>query len=218
MDGGFFLKFFFLIFIQSIRLSFRKGGGALGACAFYVIAVTLFTFALGPAAVSQYAAAVMCISMLLAIITTLPLFLERDYEDGTLEQLLLQPVLLELLIAAKICGGWCSHVLPILAVSPLLAIMNGISFAQTCGALLILLLASPTMVALGAISAALTLGSKRGGLLQALIVMPLYIPVLIFASASAEGQGSVLFLAGLLFAALPLACYACAALVRVSAD
>lgn len=214
------MRIFLLIITQSLKLSFRKGGGALGACAFYIIVVTLFTFAIGPQAIKQYAAAVMCISMLLATITTLPLLFERDYEDGTLEQFLLQPVLLELLVFAKICGQWCSHIIPILAVSPLLAVMADLSFEQTLHTMLILLLASPTMVALGAIGAALTIGSKRGGLLQALVVMPLYIPALIFASAGEQsgGQEGILFLGGMLCASLPLACYTSCALIRVSND
>lgn len=207
---------FSLILSQSIRLSFRRGGGAMGACAFYVIVVTLFTFALGVQAMNQYAPAVMCVSMLLATITTLPLIFERDYEDGTLEQFLLQPVLLELLVFAKICGQYCSHILPILLVSPLLAVMADLSYDQSSNALLILLVASPTMVALGAVSAAVTLGSKRGGLLQALLVMPLYIPVLIFASAS--GQSGVAFLAGMMCVTLPISCFVCSALIRVSVD
>ncbi len=208
------MKIFSLILTQSIKLSFRKGGGALGACAFYIIVVVLFTFALGAEISGKYATAIFCVAMLLATITTLPLLFERDYEDGTLEQLLLQPVLLELLVFAKIFGQWCSHIIPILVVSPLLGVMANLDVAQTANSLFILLLASLTMVALGAIGAALTIGSKRGGLLQALVVMPLYIPVLIFAS----NGGGVLFLAGMACASIPLACYACAALVRISDD
>ncbi len=207
---------FYLVLFQSIRLSFRKGGGALGACAFYIIVMTLLTFALGAGTMEQYGAATMCVSLLLAIITTLPLLFERDYEDGSLEQFLLQPTLLELIIFAKICGQFFSHILPIIAISPLLALMSGMSPAQTTSAMSTLLLAAPSMVAFGAMSAALTLGSKRGGLLQALIVMPLYIPVLIFAATG--GSGSGLFLAGILCASIPASCFICAALVRASVD
>lgn len=205
---------FFAILAQTIKLSFRKGGGALGAAAFYVIVVTLFTFALGAEATAKYAAAIMCVSLLFATITTLPLLFERDHEDGTLEQLLLQPVLLELLVLAKIIGQWCSHIVPILLVSPLLALMADMSVVQMQDSFLMLLLASPTLVAIGAISAALTLGSKRGGLLQALVVMPFYVPVLIFATTS----NSSAFLVGMICASLPIACYSCAALARVSVD
>jgi heme exporter protein B len=152
--------------------------------------------------------------MLLAIITTLPLLFERDYEDGSLEQLLLQPVLLELLVFAKICGQWCSHIIPILLASPFLALMANLTVAETVSSLFTLFIASIAMMCLGAIGAALTIGSKRGGLLQALVVMPLYIPILIFAS----GAGGILFLAGIACASIPLACFASAALIRVSED
>lgn len=205
---------FFQILTQSIRLSFRKGGGAFGACAFYVIVVTIFTFALGVQASSEYATSVMCVALLLSVITTLPLMFERDYEDGTLEQLILQPVLLELLVFAKILGQWCSHIFPILLVSPLLALMADMPPEQAANTIFILFVASLAMVAIGAIGAAITIGSKRGGLLQALVVMPFYVPVIIFAS----GQGGISFLAGIMFASLPLACYVCAQLIKISAD
>ena len=207
---------FWLVFTQTIKLAFRKGGGAFGACAFYVIVATLFTFAIGPEGMKNHAGAVLCVAMLLAIITTLPLMFERDYEDGTLEQYLLQPVMLELLVLAKIIGQWFAHIMPMLIISPLLALMADVDSEQALQNLSRLLLASPTMVMIGAIGAALTLGSKRGGLLQALIVMPLYIPVLIFAANT--GEGSTLFLAGMLCASLPLSATVCAGLIRASQD
>lgn len=205
---------FSLILKQTLTHSFRKGGGAFGACGFYIIIITLFTFALGPQGIHEYAAAAMGVSMLLATTTALPLFFERDYEDGTLEQYLLQPVALELVALAKILGQWLAIIVPILIVSPLMAMFADLSFAQTTGALILLLLASPSIIAIGAIAAALTLGAKRGGLLQALITLPLTIPILIFA-ASAGGHGAMLFLSGVLCAAVPLACWVCAGLMRM---
>lgn len=210
------MNIFSLIAMQSIKLSFRKGGGAFGACAFYIITVTIFTFAIGPNAINTYAKPVMCIAMLLSVITTLPLLFERDYEDGTLEQLLLQPVLLEILVAAKISGQWFSHIIPIIAVSPLLALMSGLSIEQGYELIITLFIASVAVVSLGAIGAALTIGSKRGGLLQALIVMPLYVPVLIFAATG--GQGAILFLTGLSFFSIPFSCYICSTLIRIGVD
>lgn len=211
------MKAFRLILRQTVSLAFRKGGGALGTCAFYVITVTLFTFALGPENMREHAGAVMCVALLLSTVTALPLFYERDHEDGTLEQYLLQPVLLEVLVLAKIGGQWLACIVPMLLASPLLAAMADLSAAQTLEVMRLLALASPTIVALGSVAAALTLGSKRGGLLQSLIVMPLYIPVLIFA-ASAGGQGASLLLAGMLFGSLPVACVVSAALIRISQD
>jgi len=208
---------FNIVLQQTVRLAFRKGGGAFGTMAFYIIIVTLFTFGLGPESMNAHAGAVMCVALLLSTLTALPLFYERDNEDGTLEQYLLQPVTLEILVCAKICGQWLASVVPMLAVSPLLAIMANVDGEQIGRIMTLLVLASPTVIALGSIGAALTLGSKRGGLLQSLIVMPLYIPVLIFAASAGE-QAALLFLGGMLFAALPLACFVSAALIRISQD
>lgn len=206
-----------LILAQTVGLAFRKGGGAFGLCGFYIIIVTLFTFALGPEAMAEQAAAVMCVALLLASVAGLPLFYERDHEDGTLEQLLLQPVVLEWLVLAKIAGQWVSSVLPMLLVSPLLAVMADLDAERMLRVMGLLLLASPSIVALGSIAAALTIGSRRGGLLQALVAMPLYVPVLIFAASAGE-QGAMPLLAGMLCGFLPLSCVASAALIRISQD
>ena len=207
---------FALILTQTIRLSFRKGGGAFGTLAFYIIVVTLFTFALGPEAMGRHIGAVLCVALLLSFVTSLPLMYERDFEDGTLEQFLLQPVMLELLALAKICGQFFSTVAPLIVISPLLAITAGLAPGQIWPVLLRLALASVSVAAIGSIAAALTIGARRGGLLQALIMLPLYIPVLIFAAAG--GQGSMLFLAGIACASLPLSCFVSAALIRASQD
>lgn len=208
---------FRLILTQTLAHAFRKGGGAFGTCAFYIIILTLFTFALTPQGMQAHAGAVMCVAMLLASITALPLMFERDYEDGTLEQYLLWPVALEVLVLAKILGQWLAIILPILLVSPLAALFADLGWQQNLQALSMLLLASPSMVAIGAVAAAITIGARRGGLLQALITLPLYVPILIFA-ASAGGQGAMLFLGGMLLASVPLACLLCALLIRMSAE
>lgn len=208
---------FNLLLKQTLQLAFRKGGGAFGSMAFYVMIATLLTFALGPDAVRDHAGAVMCVGLLLASITSLPLLYERDYEDGTLEQFLLQPVLLELVVLAKLCGQWLANIVPLLILSPLLAVMMGLNSEQTVSALLLLLLASPTLVAIGSIAAALTLGTRRGGLLQSLVILPFYMPVLIFA-ASNSGAGAMWLLAGMATASVPLACIATSALIRVSVE
>ncbi|MBY0407481.1 MAG: heme exporter protein CcmB, partial [Rickettsiales bacterium] len=129
----------------------------------------------------------------------------------------LQPVVLEWLVFAKIAGQWVASVLPILLVSPLLAMAANLSGAQMAQALWLLVLASPTVVALGSIASALTLGARRGGLLQALVVMPLYVPVLIFAASAGE-HGALLFLTGMMLGSVPLACFVSAALIRISQD
>jgi len=210
------MTLFMLILAQSIRLAFRRGGGAFGVAAFYIIVVTLFTFALGPVALAQHAGAVLCVAMLLSFITSLPSMYERDHEDGTLEQLLLQPSLLELLVLAKICGQFASNIVPILLLSPVLAGMAGLTLAQMAEPLLRLLMASISMVSIGSVVAGLTLGSRRGGLLQALIILPLYIPLLIFAAT--QSVLGLWLLGAFACATLPLACLLSAALIRLSVD
>jgi heme exporter protein B len=207
---------FNLILTQTVQLAFRKGGGALGTVVFYVIAMTLFTFALGPDVMSKYAGAAMAVAMLLASLIALPLIYERDYEDGTLEQLLLAPAMLEIIALAKICGQWLAIALPILIASPLVAVFCNLPWEKWQQAWWLLLLASPSMIAIGSIGAALTIGTRRGGLLQALIVLPLYIPLLIFAASG--GQGAALILVAILCASMPVSCYITAALLRLSLD
>ncbi|MCE2926838.1 MAG: heme exporter protein CcmB [Rickettsiales bacterium] len=208
---------FQLVLSQSISQSFRRGGGAFGACAFYIIIVTLFAFALSPDTLSKHAGAVMCVAMLLASITAMPLLFERDHEDGTLEQYLLWPVALELLMLAKIAGQWIAVTLPILLASPLMAMFAGLEFETALSAMLQLLLASFSMIAVGSIAAALTLGARRGGLLQALITLPLYVPILIFASAS-SGAGILLFLSAMALVLWPLSCFVCGAILRIVSE
>lgn len=208
---------FFLILSQTLIHSFRKGGGAFGVLAFYLIVITLFAFALTPEGLNRYATAIMCVGLLLASITALPLLFEQDHEDGMLEQYLLQPVMLEWLVAAKLLGLYLAVIAPILLLSPVITIMAGLSVESATQSLLQLLLVSPTILAIGSVTAALTLGHKRGGLLQALVALPLYIPPLIFA-ATASGPGAMLFLAGMLLISLPLACFLSASLIRINQD
>jgi len=207
---------FNLVFKQTVQLAFRKGGGALGTVAFYIIAMTLFTFALGPEVMSKYAGAAMAAAMLLSSLVALPLIYERDYEDGTLEQLFLFPAPLEIIVLAKICGQWLVIAFPILIASPLVALLCNLSWTDMERSWWLLLLASPSMVAIGSVGAALTIGTRRGGLLQALIVLPLYIPLLIFAASG--GQGGALILAAILCASVPVSCYVSAALLRVAIE
>lgn len=208
---------FNLILTQTLTHAFRKGGGAFGVLAFYVMVMTLFTFAVGPEGMQKYAAAIMATAMLLSSLIALPMLYERDFEDGTLEQFLLQPTLLEFIVLAKIIGQWLAMALPILLITPLVGIMANIPMEGIWQTAFFLLLASPSMVAIGSIAAALTIGTRRGGLLQSLIVLPLYIPILIFAAAS-SGQGVALLLAAILFGSLPIACWVSAALIRAAQD
>ena len=205
---------FFLILTQTLTLSLRKGGGALGTLGFYILVFTLFAFAMGPEGISEFALPVMCVALLLAHTLSLPLLYERDFEDGTLEQYLLAPMALELLVLAKCIGQWMVQLLPILLMLPLLGIMANVSAQTNIENCMRLLLISPSLIAIGSLTAALTLGSKRGGILPALISLPLTIPLVIFGCSS--GTGAMLMLTAFALGSVPLSCWLSAAILRMA--
>lgn len=206
---------FGLIFIQTIRLAFRKGGGAFGALAFYIIVFTLFVFALSPAAMREYALAVFAVALVLASVTSQPLIFERDAEEGVLEQYILKAPALELVVLAKFLGQWLVQALPIMVILPLLLLMAGVSDAQVGEVMWRIFLLSPSVMAVAVLTAGFTLGSRRGGLLPALIMLPLLMPLVIFAS-SISGAGALWLLAAAALVSVPFCCYISAVLLKIS--
>jgi len=205
---------FDLVLKQTIKLAFRKGGGAMGCLAFYVLIFTLFAFALSPEAMKEYALAVMCVALVLASVTAQPLIFDADHEDGMLEQYVLKAPVLELVVLAKLIGQWAVQLLPILIALPLLSMMAGLDSEHTTQTFLRLLLLSPSLAAVSVMTAAFTLGSRRGGLLPALIMLPVLMPLVIFAS-SLGGQGAMLLLAAAALVSVPFSCFVSAALIRI---
>lgn len=205
---------FSLILTQTITLAFRKGGGAAGGLAFYLLVFALFTFALGPQGILRDALPVLCVALLLSSVIAIPHIFERDYDDGMLEQFQLQPIALEWVVLAKLVGLWVVQLLPIVLITPLLCIMAGVDIGQGAQITARLALLSPSVAGIAVFTAAITLGSKRGGILPALVSLPLTIPLVIFA-ASVNGAGAILLLTAFAFAALPLACFVGAVLVRM---
>ncbi len=201
-----------LIFSRDVTLAFRRGGGALAASGFCLVAFVAFAFALGPEALEHYGVCVLVISVFLACLLALPGVFERDQEDGTLEQCILSPAPLEILMASKIAAFWLTAAVPLIILAPLLALMAGMTTAATEHMLYILLLTTPALAAIGAFGASLTLGVRASGFTHVLVVLPLYFPPLIFATSG--GEGAILILAAISCAVFPLACLLCAALVR----
>lgn len=206
---------FSLVLKQTIKLAFRKGGGAMGCVAFYAIIFTLFAFALAPGALHDYALAIMCVSLVLASVTAQPLVFEADYDDGMLEQYILKAPLLEAVVLAKMIGQWAVQLLPILLLMPVLAIMAGLDKSYSMELFVRMLILSPSIAAIGVMVAAFTLGSRRGGLLPALLMLPLLMPIVIFAS-SLGGQGAILLLSAAALVLVPFSCMVSGALLRAS--
>jgi heme exporter protein B len=212
---------------RDLRLGLRRGGDSLQPVLFFVLALALFPLGVGPAPeiLARIGTGVIWVLALLAVMLSLDRLYRGDAEDGSLE-LLAQGVLpLELVALAKFLAHWLSSGLVLVLASPLLALLMQLP-ADALGVLaLALLLGTPTLTLVGGIAAALLIGARRGSVLLALLVLPLYIPVLIFGVGAVEGEvmgltgrPQLLILAAMLLAALALAPFATAAALRLALE
>ena len=192
---------------------------------FLVVVVSLFPLGLGPGPtlLSRIAPGVVWIAALLASVLSLDQLFRSDYDDGSLEQLMLGNQSLSLLVLAKLLAHWLTTGLPIIALSPLLAVWLNLPMEAFPTLVKSLVLGTPVLTLVGGIGAALTVGLRGGGQLLALLVFPLLVPVLIFATmgvAAVAGGMQATAQLGLMFAylimALTLAPFACAAALRIS--
>ncbi len=212
---------------RDLLLVWRRRGDALLPLLYALIVATLFPFALGPesALLARIAAGVVLVTVLLAMLLSLDSLFRGDIEDGSMEQMLLAPQPLAPLVAARMLAHWLSTALPLLLISPLLAAMLNLPTAVLPVLLLALLLATPLISLIGAMLVALTANTRRSGMLLALMLLPLMVPVVIFAAGavSAAEQGlpwhaPLAFLAAILVLALVLAPLACATALRITLD
>jgi heme exporter protein B len=214
---------FRLLVFRELRLALRQGGDAAMVVAFFVLTVILFPFGVGPEPelLARIAAGILWVTALLAALLSLERLFQADYEDGSLEALALLPLALEAQVLAKCLAHWLVTGLPLTLAAPLLALLLQLDAAGYPVLVASLLIGTPSLSLVGAVGAALTLGARRGGVLLSLLMLPLYIPVLIFGvlavEASIAGFGArphLLLLAALLAGALPLAPVAAAAALR----
>ncbi len=186
------------VFMRDLRIAVRRPGDALAALVFFVLVVSLFPLAIGSERdlLRTIAPGVVWVAALLA--STLPLsrLFADDHADGTLEQLLIAPHPLTLLVLGKLTAHWVTSVLPLVVVSPLLALQFDLGAAETLVLVLSLLLGTPVLALVGALGAALTLGLRGAGMLLALLVLPLLVPVLVFGAGAVQAQTSGLGVAG----------------------
>ena len=186
------LQTFSAVVRRDLLLAVRRRAEVLTTLFFFVIVVSLFPLGIGPEieTLRLIAPGVVWVAALLASMLALQRLFALDYADGTLESLVLAPQPLGLLVAAKVVAHWIVSGLPLVVVAPLL----GIQFDLPGDALLVLvaslLLGTPTLSLIGSIGAALTLGLRGGGVLVSLLVLPLYIPVLIFGAGAVEAGGA----------------------------
>jgi heme exporter protein B len=210
---------------RDLRLLWRRRGDALNPVLFALLVITLFPFALGPQPeiLARIAPAVIWVALLLAGLLSLDTLFRGDLDDGSLEQLMLAPHPLALLVACKILVHWFSTALPLVLATPLFAALLYLPEAQLPVLLASLALGTPLLSLIGAVVVALTVGMRRSGMLLALLALPLYVPVLIFGAGSvmeaAQGlpsSGALLLLGAGLVLALVLAPLAAAAALRIA--
>ena len=197
---------------RDLRIALRRRADTFAALFFFVIVVSLFPIGVGPEAalLRRMGAGVVWVAALLASMLSLARLFTDDHQDGTLEQLLLAATPLPLLVLAKTVAHWLSSGALLALVSPLLALQFGLSGESTVVLVGTLLLGTPLLSLIGAIGAALTVGVRGGGVLLSLLVLPLYVPVLIFGAGAVDAVQAGLGVAGhfsLLGAMLALAIF-----------
>ena len=194
---------------------------------FFVIAATLIPLGVGPEpeVLARIAAGLVWVMALLAALLSLDRLFQADYEDGSLDLLLLAPGQAEVMVLGKVAAHWLTTGLPLILCVPLLALLLRLPLEALPSLLAAMLLGTPVLSLLGAVGAALALGARRGGALTSLLVLPLYVPVLIFGVAAPEAavadlaiRPHLLILGGLFSAALALSPFAAASALRLAAE
>lgn len=177
------------VFVRDLMIAFRVGGGAGIGVVFFLALVTVIPFAIGPdlPLLARIGPAVLWIGALLASLLGLDRIFSADHDDGSLDVLLLAPVPLELIAAAKGAAHWVATGLPLVIAAPLLGLLLGLEPRMLGAIALTLLLGTPALTFFGLVGAALAVALPRGGLLVAVLILPLTIPVLIFGVAATVG-------------------------------
>ncbi|MCY4221082.1 MAG: heme exporter protein CcmB [Thiotrichales bacterium] len=215
---------FIAIVRRDLLLAMRHRAEAANPLLFFVIVVALVPLGLNPRreTLELIAPGVFWIGALLATLLSLERMFRSDFDDGSLELMLISPQPLPLIVLAKILAHWLVTGLPLVLAAPLIALLLGLPTSSLAVLLTTLVLGTPTLSAVGAIGVALTVGLRRGGMLLSLLVLPLYIPVLIFAASAvsaADGlpvAGQLYLLGALAVLSFTLAPLAAAAALRIS--
>jgi len=219
------MSFMLSVMRRDLLLVMRHPAEMVNPLVFFVLVIALFPMGISPEAklLSQAAAGVVWVSALLATLLSLEILFKADFADGSLEQLLLAPQPAWVLVLAKVLVHWLVSGLPLVLLSPLVATMLFLPTEAMPALLLSLLIGTPTLSLFGAVGAALVTGLKNGGMLISLLVLPLYIPVLLFGTgavaAAAQGMpvgGYLAYLGAMLVFALMVTPWAAAAALKIS--
>ncbi|KAB2825353.1 heme exporter protein CcmB [Aliivibrio finisterrensis] len=212
---------------RELLIAFRRKADILNPLWFFIIVITLFPLSIGPEPVllARIAAGSVWVAALLSALLSLERLFRDDFSDGSLEQMMLMPTPLSVLVLAKVFAHWLLTGLPLIIISPLLAILLSLDFNSWLAIVLTLLLGTPTLSFLGAVGVALTVGLQKGGVLLSLLILPLYIPVLIFATSAIDAaglgmayNGQLAILGALFMGSATLTPFAISSALRVSVE
>lgn len=212
---------------RDLKLAMRRQADIVSALFFFIIVVSLFPLGIGPEpdVLRKLAPGVLWVAALLATMLSLPRLFADDHRDGTLEQLALAPHPLGLVVMGKVIAHWLVSGLPLAVLAPILGIQFDLSTEGLVVLTFSILLGTPALSGIGAIGAALTLGLRGGGVLVSLLVLPLYIPVLIFGAGAVDaavtglgGEAHLSLLAALTLASLGFAPWATAAALKIALE
>lgn len=219
---------FWAIVERDVRIAMRVGGGAFLALVFFALVALVVPIGLGPdlPLLSRIAPSMAWVGAVLATQVTLDRLFQADHEDGALDSLISADLPLELAVLAKCLAHWLTSGLPIVFAVPVFGLLFTLEAGLTVPLMLALALGTPALSLLGAIGAALTVAMRRGGVLISLLVMPLYIPIMIFGVGAVGEQGesglmsgpSILVLMALTLFSAVLAAWAGAAALRLNSD
>jgi len=213
------------LLLRDMRLAMRAGGGFGLSLAFFLIVVVLVPFGVGPemGLLSKIAPGILWVGALLACLLSLDRIFALDFEDGTLDLLATAPLPLEAMVSVKSLAHWITTGLPLVLAAPVLGVLLGLQSDAFYWIVLSLCLGTPALSVIGTFGAALTVGLKRGGLLLSLLVLPLYVPTLIFGAelarrgiAGMDVGTPMSLLLGITFASIALLPFASAAVLKIN--
>ncbi|VAW82564.1 ABC transporter involved in cytochrome c biogenesis, CcmB subunit [hydrothermal vent metagenome] len=216
---------FTILLRRDLTLAYRRRSEMINPLLFFVLVTALFPLGVGadPTLLREIGPGIIWVAALLASLLSLETVFRSDFDDGSLEQLLLSPHPLSILMIAKVLAHWLITGLPLLIVAPLLGVLLNLSGEAMRTLLITLALGTPVLSLIGAIGVALTVGLRKGGTILSLLVLPLYVPVLIFASSAVANSDAGLpvsahfsLLTALLVLAVSLSPAATAASLRIS--
>lgn len=212
---------------RELLIAFRRQADIFNPLWFFIIVITLFPLSIGPEPnlLARIAAGIVWVAALLSALLSLERLFRDDFQDGALEQMMLMPVPLPIVVISKVIAHWLLTGLPLILISPLLSILLSLDFNTWLAVVLTLLVGTPTLSFIGAIGVALTVGLQKGGVLLSLLVLPLYIPILIFATSAIDAaslgmayNGQLAILGAMFMGALTLTPFAISSALRVSVN